>query len=79
MDDDNSRTSLSFEETREEEVMANGDKLTLGELQNSATSMTRLVGRVDDNYMFRVDQESAVAGAGANYDNRHDLWVRKRL
>jgi hypothetical protein len=50
---------------REEEVMANGDKLTLGELRNSATSMTRLVGRVDDNYMFRVDQESTVAGAGA--------------
>jgi hypothetical protein len=65
VEDDNSKTSLSFEETREEEVMANGDKLTLGELQNSATSMTRLVGRVDDNYMFRVDQESPVAGAGA--------------
>ena len=45
--------------------MANGDNLVLGELQNSATSMTRLVGRVDDNYMFRVDQESTVAGAGA--------------
>ena len=37
--------------------MANGDKLTLGELQNSATSMTRLVGRVDDGFAFRVDQE----------------------
>ena len=42
--------------------MANGDNLVLGELQNSATSMTRLVGTVDDNYMFRVDQESTVAG-----------------
>ena len=37
--------------------MADGDKLTLGELQNSATSMTRLVGRVDDGFAFRVDQE----------------------
>jgi hypothetical protein len=37
--------------------MADGDKLTLGELQNSATSMTRLVGRVDDSFAFRVDQE----------------------
>src|SRR4029077_17521222 len=37
--------------------MADGDKLTLGELGNSATSMTRLVGRVDDNFAFRVDQE----------------------
>jgi hypothetical protein len=45
--------------------MANGDNLVLGRLLNSATSMTRLVGRVDDNYMFRVDQESTVAGAGA--------------
>ena len=27
--------------------MADGDKLTLGELRNSATSMTRLVGNVD--------------------------------
>jgi hypothetical protein len=32
--------------------MADGDKLTLGELQNSATSMTRLVGRVDDGFAF---------------------------
>jgi hypothetical protein len=39
--------------------MANGDKLILGELQNSATLMTRLVGKVDDNYAFRVDQEGA--------------------
>src|SRR4026207_806047 len=31
--------------------------ITLGELGNSATSMTRLVGRVDDNFAFRVDQE----------------------
>ena len=37
--------------------MANGDNLVLGGLGNSATSMTRLVGRVDDNYAFRVDQE----------------------
>jgi hypothetical protein len=37
--------------------MADGDKLTLGGLGNSATSMTRLVGRVDDNFAFRVDQE----------------------
>ena len=43
--------------------MANGDKLTLGELRNSATLMTRLVGRVDDNYMFRVDQEGTGPGA----------------
>ena len=45
--------------------MANGDNLVLGVLQNSATSMTRLVGTVDDNFIFRVDQESTVAGAGA--------------
>jgi hypothetical protein len=44
--------------------MADGDKLTLGELQNSATSMTRLVGRVDDNFAFRVDQEGT-GGHGA--------------
>jgi hypothetical protein len=44
-------------DTRKEQVMADGDKLTLGELGNSATSMTRLVGRVDDNFAFRVDQE----------------------
>ena len=37
--------------------MADGDQLTLGELGNSATSMTRLVGRVDDGFAFRVDQE----------------------
>jgi len=37
--------------------MANGDNLTLGELRNSATSMTRLVGSVDDGFAFRVDQE----------------------
>jgi hypothetical protein len=44
--------------------MADGDKLTLGELGNSATSMTRLVGRVDDNFAFRVDQEGT-GGHGA--------------
>jgi hypothetical protein len=44
--------------------MANGDNLVLGELQNSATSMTRLVGRVDDNFAFRVDQEGT-GGHGA--------------
>src|SRR5215204_3828484 len=45
--------------------MADGDNLVLGQLQNSATSMTRVVGRVEDNFVFRVDQESAVLGAGA--------------
>src|SRR4029450_7510516 len=64
VDGDNSGTSLRFEETREEQVMANGDNLVLGELQNSATSMTRLVGRVDDNFAFRVDQEGT-GGHGA--------------
>ena len=44
--------------------MADGDKLTLGGLGNSATSMTRLVGRVDDNFAFRVDQEGT-GGHGA--------------
>jgi hypothetical protein len=39
--------------------MSDGDKLILGELQNSATSMTRLVGNVGGNYVFRIDQEGA--------------------
>ena len=33
--------------------MPDGDKLILGELQNAATSMTRLVGSVDGNTVFR--------------------------
>ena len=45
--------------------MAAGDKLTLGELWNSATSMTRLVGNVDHNCVFRVEQEDAVNAAEA--------------
>ena len=45
--------------------MADGDKLTLGELWNSATSMTRLVGNVDNNCVFRVEQEDAVNAAEA--------------
>jgi hypothetical protein len=48
-----------------EGVMANGDSLVLGELQNSATSMTRLVGNVDGNFVFRVDQEDPVNAAEA--------------
>jgi len=36
--------------------MADGDKLTLG-VANSATSMTRLIGRVDENFALMVDQE----------------------
>jgi hypothetical protein len=43
--------------------MASGDKLTLGDLQNSAESMTRLVANVAGNYVFRVDQGSAASGA----------------
>jgi hypothetical protein len=45
--------------------MANGDSLVLGELQNTATSMTRLVGNVDGNFVFRVDQEDPVNAAEA--------------
>jgi hypothetical protein len=45
--------------------MPNGDTLILGELQNSATSMTRLVGNVDGNSVFRVDQEDPVNAAEA--------------
>jgi hypothetical protein len=45
--------------------MANGDTLILGELQNSATSMTRVVGNVDGNCVFRVDQEGTVNTAEA--------------
>ena len=36
--------------------MADGDQLTLG-VANSATSMTRLIGRVDENFALMVDQE----------------------
>jgi hypothetical protein len=45
--------------------MPNGDTLILGELQNSATSMTRLVGNVDGNSVFRVDQEDPLNAAEA--------------
>jgi len=34
--------------------MSDGDNLILGELRNSATSMTRLVGNVGGNYVFRA-------------------------
>jgi hypothetical protein len=47
--------------------MADRDNFILGELRNSATSMTRLVGNVDGNYVFRVDQElsgGAISGVG---------------
>src|SRR5207247_2246081 len=56
-----------FEKARVEMegVMANRDSLVLGELQNSATSMTRLVGNVDGNFVFRVDQEDPVNAAEA--------------
>ena len=50
---------------KREDLMAAGDKLTLGELWNSATSMTRLVGNVDHNCVFRVEQEDAVNAAEA--------------
>lgn len=45
--------------------MANGDALILGELQNSATSMTQLVGNVDGFCVLRVNQEDPVNAAEA--------------
>ena len=38
--------------------MPDGDQLILGELQNKATSLTRVAGNVDGNCVFRVDQEA---------------------
>jgi hypothetical protein len=48
-----------------EGIMANGDSLILGVLGNTATSMTRLAGSIDGNFVFRVDQQDPVNAAEA--------------